>query len=207
MKLLALLVLLAVLWTAGLLAFGARVARSTPAPDPPEADGIVALTGTSSLRIEAAAALLEDGSARRLLISGVNRQATRAQIREVIKAAGRKWDCCVDLGFRAQDTQGNAREIAGWAAYHKYRRLIVVTSDYHIPRSVLELHAVMPDLILYPYPVATDLDAKHWWRKGSDSRRMVLEYCKYLVILGREAILSIGRRHGPAPAPPEAKPA
>ena len=196
MKGLAFLVLLAVLWFAGLLAFGARVANSTPAPDPPQADGIVALTGTSALRISTATELLEDGDARRLLISGVNRDATRSQIREVAKAAGRRWDCCVDLGFRAQNTQGNAREIAGWAAYHRYKRIIVVTSDYHIPRSVLELRALMPDVTLYPYPVATDLDAKHWWKTGKDARRMTLEYCKYLVILAREEILGLGRKHG-----------
>jgi len=195
---LALIVLIAVLWVVGLLAFGARVANSTPAPDPPEADGIVALTGTSSLRLTAATQLLEDGDAKRLLISGVNREATRAQIKEVSKGVGRRWDCCVDLGFHAENTQGNAREIAGWASYHHYRDLIVVTSDYHMPRSILELHAVMPDVRLHPYPVATDLDAKHWWKSGKDARRMTLEYCKYLVILGREGILGLGRKHGPA---------
>jgi uncharacterized SAM-binding protein YcdF (DUF218 family) len=195
MKSLAILLLVLLLWSVGLVAFGDRVARSTPAPDPPQADGVVALTGASSLRIEAAIRLLELGKAKRLLISGVNQEVRPAELRDVSRGAGRAYDCCVDLGFAARDTQGNARETAGWARNHGFRSLIVVTSDYHIPRSVLELQAAMPDVTLHPYPVATDtLNAKGWWRRGGDARRLVYEYCKYLVILMREAVRGVGGR-------------
>lgn len=208
MKSLAILLLLALMWVVGLLAFADRVARSTPAAEPAAADGVVALTGASSARIEAATRLLEGGKAKRLLISGVNREVTRGEIREVGRGAGRTYDCCVDLGFRAADTQGNARETASWARYYKYRTLIVVTADYHMPRSLLELHATLPGVALRPYPVATaEVNAKAWWRKGGDARRITVEYCKYLTILSREAILSLGRRETPAPEPsPKAAP-
>lgn len=194
MKGLALILLLAALWAAGLLAFAHRVSASTPAAEPPVADGVVALTGSSNVRIEAAEQLLEAGKGRRMLISGVNPMATRAQVRGVARGAGRMWDCCVDLGFHAADTRGNAQEIGGWAWYHDYRSLVVVTADYHMPRALLELKAQVPRVQLYPYPVVTDLDAKHWSRSQTGAKRMTLEYCKYLVILGREAILGLGRR-------------
>ncbi len=193
MRGLAFLLVILLIWAAGLGAFAARVANSTPANDPPNADGVVALTGASSVRIEAAVQLLEDGKAQRLLVSGVNPDVTRPQLQGVAHDFGRAFNCCVDLGFRAANTQGNARETANWAEYHHYRSLIVVTSDYHIPRAMLELRAAMPGVKLYPYPVVTStLDARRWWRTGEGARRMSVEYCKYLVILGREGLLRLG---------------
>lgn len=198
MKSLAILLLLLLLWGVGLMAFGDRVAKSTPAPDPEPADGIVALTGASSMRIEAAIRLLELGKGRRLLISGVNKDVRPAQLRDIARGAGRAYDCCVDLGFAATDTQGNARETAAWVARRHFKTVIVVTSDYHIPRSLLELHAAMPGVTLEPYPVATEtLDARRWWRKGGDARRIIFEYSKYVVILMREAVRGLGGHEAP----------
>jgi len=193
MKSLAFILILLTIWTVGLFAFAARVARSTPAEAPQAADGVVALTGPSALRIAAAMKLIEDGKGKRLLVSGVNRKASRADIRALAKAPGRLYDCCVDLGFSAEDTIGNARETAAWARAYHFKRLIVVTADYHMPRAVLELRGAMPEGQVVPYPVATDeLDARQWWRTGWGARRMIVEYCKYLVILTRETILSLG---------------
>ena len=194
MKLLGLLALMGLLWAVGLWAFAERVAASTPAREPAYADGVVALTGASNVRLEAAEKLLEDGRAKRMLISGVNRVATRSEVKEVARGVGRAWDCCVDLGFRAEDTRGNAQEIAGWTRHHGYRSLIVVTADYHMPRAVLELRAQLPGVALTRYPVVTDLNARRWWSTSGDLRRIGLEYCKYLVILGRESIRSVGRK-------------
>lgn len=200
MKSLAIFLLILLLWCVGLAAFGERVAKSTPAPEPAPADGIVALTGASSMRIEAATRLLELGKGKRLLISGVNREVRPEELREVTRSAGRAFECCVDMGFVAENTQGNARETAGWAKRHKFRSLIVVTADYHIPRSLLELQATMPDVKLNPYPVATGtVNAKRWWRRSGDARRMIVEYCKYLAILTREAVRGLGGREAAAP--------
>ncbi len=202
MKGLAFLLVLLLIWAAGLGAFGARVANSTPAADPPAADGVVALTGASSLRIEMAVQLLEQGQGKRLLVSGVNPDVTRPELQAVAHDFGRAFNCCVDLGFRAANTQGNARETANWVAYHHYRSVIVVTSDYHIPRAMLELHAAMPGVKLYPYPVVTaTLDARRWWSTTEGARRMTVEYCKFLVILGREGIVRLGGKRETLTAP------
>ena len=193
MKLLAALLIVVLVWGAGLLAFAGRVQRSTPAPEPATADAIVALTGGSNVRLEAATRLLEDGKGQRLLVSGVNRDATRADIRGVTRAGKSLYDCCVDLGFTAADTIGNARETAEWARGQGYDDLIVVTADYHMPRALLELRSAMPEARFHPYPVATGtLDARRWRDTRSGQRRMVLEYSKYLAILGREGLRKLG---------------
>jgi uncharacterized SAM-binding protein YcdF (DUF218 family) len=193
MKGLAAVLVLVLIWAAGLLEFADRIARLTPTDEPAPAEGIVALTGGSDLRLEAATDLLESGKGRRLLVSGVNRAATRGDLWGVTGAAKPLFDCCVDLGFTAADTLGNARESAQWARARGYRNLILVTADYHMPRALIELRSAMPEARITPYPVATPtLDARHWRDTSQGARRMVLEYSKYLAILAREGFLRLG---------------
>jgi uncharacterized SAM-binding protein YcdF (DUF218 family) len=186
-------------WSSGLLAFAARVDRSTPAADPPAADGIVALTGGSGERIAAGISLLEAGKAKRMLISGVSRDVTRGELQTITGASKPVYDCCVDLGFEANNTLGNALETADWARSKGYSTLILVTADYHMPRARLELRAAMPQAQIIPYPVATpELSAGEWWKTGQGAERMILEYSKYLAVLARETLLGLG----PKPAQP-----
>jgi uncharacterized SAM-binding protein YcdF (DUF218 family) len=202
MKSIAAFLVLALIWFSGLLAFAGRVQGSTPNPAPANAQGIVALTGANSNeRLAAAMGLLEDGYGRRVLVSGVDPIASRADIRRVSRAVRRLYDCCVDLGFTAADTVGNARETAAWAGAMRYRKLIIVTADYHLPRAMLELNAVLrgTGVTAQTYAVATpSLKARDWWRNPAAARLMVIEYCKYLVILAREAVLGLGPRETPA---------
>ena len=192
MKSLATVLVLLMIWAVGLMAFSARVDRYAPAPEPPRADAIVALTGASDVRLGAAMRLLEAKKGERMLISGVSRQATRADIREVTRGYGVLFDCCVDLGFQAETTLGNAQETAEWVRSHEFDSLVLVTSDYHMPRSLVELRAALPGVELHAYPVETDIDAQRWWASGDSAWRITLEYCKYLVVLFREIILSLG---------------
>jgi uncharacterized SAM-binding protein YcdF (DUF218 family) len=199
MRTLAVLLVVALIWASGLFAFAERVRRSTPAPEPAAADGIVALTGAgSNERIAAGMRLLEAGRADRMLISGVNREASREDIRNVSRAVRLLYDCCVDLGFEAADTFGNARETAEWVRARRYDSLIVVTADYHMPRAMLELGSALPQTTLTAHPVATpSLDAERWWRTSAGARLMITEYMKYVAILGRETLVRLDPRDEP----------
>lgn len=202
MKSIAAFLVVALIWFSGLLAYAGRVQQQTPARAPAPAQGIVVLTGAgSNQRIAAAMSLLEDDYGNRVLVSGVNRKASREDIRNVSRAVRRLYDCCVDLGFTAADTVGNARETAAWAQAMRYNRLIIVTADYHMPRAMLELNAVLRDtgVTTQTYAVPTRaLKDRRWWRNPAATRLMVVEYCKYLAILGREAVLGLGPRDPPA---------
>ena len=199
-RVLATLVILALIWAVGLVAFGQRVARMTPTGEPPVADAVVALTGASDLRLETAVWLLERGKGKTLLISGVNRKATPEEVMKVIGAPS-SLQGRIKLGYSALDTIGNAGEITAWARARHYKHLIVVTSDYHMPRTLLLLHAAMPEATLTPYPLVTSLvDARHWWRRSGDARRLTIEYCKYLAILARESVSGIGAKPHETPS-------
>lgn len=194
MRLLAAVLVAFLIWSAGLFAFADRVNRLTPATLPEAADGVVVLTGAgSNARLDAGMAILEAGLAKRLLVSGVNREASREDIRLVSKAARRLYDCCVDLGFTAADTLGNARETADWVRAMRYRSLIIVTADYHMPRAMLELRTALPGVRLQSYAAATPaLDARRWRETRSGARLMIREYSKYTTVLVRETVRGLG---------------
>jgi uncharacterized SAM-binding protein YcdF (DUF218 family) len=167
------------LFLAGFVVFANRVAKSTPAIVE-HADGIVVLTGGSH-RLAEAARLLADGRGGRLLISGANRMTSRD---DLYRNSGISWDmfeCCVDIGYEAQDTPGNAEETMQWAADKGFSRLIIVTSSYHMPRSLTELGRVLPDVTLVPYPVVTPgFRNGRWWLDVATARILLSEYVKFL---------------------------
>jgi len=189
MKFLTFIATLVLIWLIGLFVFADRVRSYAPAAEPARADAIVALTGPSAERGSAAIRLLEQDKGERVLISGVNREVRRQELRALTPGSSRLFNCCVDLGFEAEDTVGNAQEIAAWAEAKGYDSLIVVTSDYHMPRALTEIRAAAPGVELTPFAVETpSLDDSRWWRAAVTARRMTLEYMKYLAAMARAAV-------------------
>jgi uncharacterized SAM-binding protein YcdF (DUF218 family) len=172
----------AFLWLGGLLSFVNKVMALKPADDA-MADGIVVLTGGAD-RINAAIALLQRGQAKRLLITGVHPQIGPADLSGVTIGTRTLFECCVDLGREARNTRGNAIEAAKWANAHNYRRLIIVTSNYHTPRSLLEFHRALPGAVLIAYPVSPrEVIFDRWWQHPGTTTLLASEYSKYLLAL------------------------
>lgn len=183
----SLIILAGIAYVAGLFLFVEDV--NAPPPKPDRADGIVALTG-GELRLDRAASLLEQKLGKRLLITGVDLSATKADLKRVAHGKHR-FDCCADLGFIAADTRGNAQETADWVLTHDYKSLIVVTANYHMPRTLTEFSAVMPNVRLEPYPVQPeDIDFVHWWRNPHTLRLLHSEYAKYLASVAMNRVIN-----------------
>jgi len=176
------LIVLALLWIGGLLTFVWHLEHPVTAAEP-QADGIVVLTGGAQ-RLDAGIALLEQGRAKRLLITGVAPETGAKELSGVTIGSRELFACCVDLGTSAHNTRGNALEAADWARKNNYRSLIIVTANYHMPRSLLEFRAVMPGVLLIAYPVApTEFKLADWWRHPGTTTLLASEYSKYLVSL------------------------
>jgi uncharacterized SAM-binding protein YcdF (DUF218 family) len=199
------LVVIALLGAAGLGAgfvwFTHEVARVEP--DDARAEGMVALTGGAH-RVADAVALLAQGRARRLLVTGVNPGTTRADIARTVGANARLANCCVDLGYQAMNTIGNAVETREWVEEHGFRSIIVVTSAYHMPRTLAELRRQLPRVTLVPYPVVSDnVRLDRWWLDPASARLLASEYAKLVVTLAR-GVIAIGGQAaaslGPGPA-------
>jgi uncharacterized SAM-binding protein YcdF (DUF218 family) len=162
---------------------------SLATPDTPEkADAIIVLTGGQA-RIDAAVALLKSGVGQRLLISGVNPLADRDDISAMTGGDKQLFACCVDIDHAALDTIGNAEESAKWVTSHAYSRVILVTNNYHMPRSLLEMRRLMGSAELVPYPVVNARhDGSNWLTQPDALRVLFTEYMKYLAALARGAL-------------------
>jgi uncharacterized SAM-binding protein YcdF (DUF218 family) len=168
---------LLILYVAGFVVF------ATSLPTAPQTigqvDGIVALTGGGS-RLDAAVALFERGWGERLLISGVNTQTSKRELKKLLHGK-RRFDCCADLGYAAENTFGNAKEAAAWTRFHHFRSILIVTSRYHMPRAIAEFRDVMPDVKRIPYPVEAETG------KGNAGKLRAFkllhsEYVKFLAV-------------------------
>lgn len=168
------------LFAGSFLRFSRDIIELEPPRTIARADGIVVLTGGRQ-RIERALELLDEGTADHLLISGVNPATTSRQIQTLTHSEPTLFECCVDIGHDAIDTIGNANEAALWVKEHGYGDVIVVTSNYHMPRSLLELRRVDPGTNFIPYPVVTtDLRNLQWLQHPASLRMLAAEYLKYL---------------------------
>jgi uncharacterized SAM-binding protein YcdF (DUF218 family) len=187
-------ILLAAILFGGFLRFADSVTTLRP-PVQPKADGIVVLTGGYQ-RIAQAVELLREGAGNRLLISGVHPTTTRTQIRKMTQSSANLFTCCVDIGYDAIDTIGNAREATNWIHNRGYKSVLVVTNNYHMPRSLAELRYVDPATQFIPYPVVnSDLKTKSWFTDPNALRIMLSEYCKVL-LAGARNMIGFGRPEG-----------
>ena len=173
-----------VLLIIGFIVFANSVDREHSVPQR-SADGIAVLTGGMS-RIDEAMKLLAEGKAKRVLITGVNRTTTTEELKELASQGDQYFTCCVDIDKEARNTIDNATETSEWVALHHYGSIIVVTSNYHMPRALAELARVMPGVTLIPYSVVdNNVHLERWWTYPGTTRLLLSEYLKYLPALSR----------------------
>lgn len=139
-------------WIVGYGLFLGSILMARPAAPDQTTDAIVVLTGGLG-RIETGLALFAAGKASHLFISGVDKTTTMDHILD-------RWDnsvalppCCITLGDKATTTVENAQEVREWLENKDYTSIRLVTSDFHIDRSMIEMQHVMPDIEIIPHPI------------------------------------------------------
>jgi len=182
--LLTAIVVATIAWGGGLAWYATKI----PHPAVPSADttdAIVVLTGGSE-RMAEGLRLLEGGMARKLFVSGVYHRVEVKELLRVARTNPGEIECCIELGYAADDTAGNARETAGWMAKEGFGSLRLVTASYHMPRSMLEFRDAMPAIEIVIHPVFPD-GFKHaeWWLWPGSTSLISSEFGKYLMALVR----------------------
>lgn len=178
-----LVMLAVVMLVIGFFIFTGSIERSQL--EPRTADGIAVLTGGAA-RIDEAMKLLTQQKAKRLLITGVNRTTSTEELKQLASQGDQLFSCCVDIDKEARNTIDNATETSQWVARNHYNSVIVVTSNYHMPRALAELGRVMPGVTLIPYSVVdNNVHLDRWWTFPGTTRLLISEYLKYLPALAR----------------------
>lgn len=173
-------------WGGGLIWFAEGLPERVADPVT-RTDAIVVLTGGAK-RLRTGLDLLEEGRAEKLFVSGVHRGVDVAELLRVAQKAPEEIACCIDVGYDARDTIGNAAETARWMAAQGFRSLRLVTANYHLPRSLLAFTRAMPDVTVIPHPVfPPQVQTDAWWRRPATAWLVIAEYNKYIVM---------GLRHG-----------
>jgi uncharacterized SAM-binding protein YcdF (DUF218 family) len=193
---------LAILFVGIAIGFAGFVSQLRGAETKParHADGIVVLTGGAS-RVSDAMELLADGYGKRLLISGVRPTNAVSDISRSLSDNQSYLACCVDLDRSAVNTRSNAAETRRWAHDRGFKSLIVVTSNYHMPRAIVELSHAMPDIALIPFAVVGDKwRDEPWWSSGTTLRLVLSEYVKYVAAAVRVRLADLGLEWTPEAA-------
>lgn len=143
-------------------------------------EAIIVLTGAQG-RLQAGADMLSDKKGKQLLISGVNPQLSDAILFNQIPSLHQKQKKYVTFGKEAENTIGNAIEAKIWMEHQKYDSAIIVTSNWHMERALLEFNAAMAGKSFTAYPVLSDEQlnkGRFWYMNKAWLFRLSKEYCK-----------------------------
>ena len=173
-----------VIWSTGLVRFVNLIPRKVMDTES-TTDAIIVLTG-GSLRLETGLKLLQNHHGKKLFISGVHRGVDVEELLKLARSAPEELDCCISLGYSADNTTGNARETANWMREQGFNSLRLVTANYHMPRSIVAFQKYLPEVIIFGHPVFPDhVKVNDWWLWPGTTSLIIGEYNKYLVARAR----------------------
>ena len=195
------LLLFMTIWLAGLGWFVKQIPAQTTQQPLPAADAIILLTGASG-RLDKAMQLLAEGKGKALFISGAGKEVSAADLLRRVPDATRHAIAArfgagapITLGHEAENTIGNARESAEWVRAGSYHSILLVTSSYHMPRSLNEFHEYLPpEITIIPAPVfPDDFSLENGMPDAKHRALLMSEYHKYIASLLRHAFLSFSQ--------------
>ena len=139
-----------------------------------ESERIVLLTG-DKFRILEVLKILNSEIGNKLLISGVNKEISIEEIKKEFPKFNQLFNCCVELESISTNTFENVREIFFWKKNNNIKNILLITSDYHLPRVELEVNRLLLDKETFYYGVKYDNQ-----KINIRMKKLIVEYIKYL---------------------------
>jgi uncharacterized SAM-binding protein YcdF (DUF218 family) len=161
-----------------IISFGKSLKITTTSKDLPDVEGIAVFTGGEN-RVQTAIQLLSQNVGQRLFISGVHPNTKKSDISYQIKSDRKLLECCIDLGEDAHNTFENAFETIKWVKNNNFKSLVIVTSNYHMKRSLFILKQSEPKIKFIPFRVASTLLKNTKSSLKEKIRALIIEYLKY----------------------------
>lgn len=170
------------LWLGGFIIFQQYI-RKHQTDETTKTDAIVVLTGGKN-RIAEGIKLYNQELAPMLFISGVGKYTDfqTLQKQNHIMLEKDKDIEHVLMGREATNTIENAIEVSEIIRRNRLKTIRLVTSYYHMPRSVSEITALNPDIQILEHPVYSKNVSKRWWKKPKSFYLIASEYHKFLFV-------------------------
>lgn len=175
-------------WLGGLMVFDYKI-NHLPVDTQTKTDAIVVLTGGRH-RLAEAMSLLNQGVSERLFISGVQKDISIGELEKrndiKLNSAGK-----ITLDKIASNTFENARETNFWIEKENIKSIRLVTSNYHMFRSLVEFRRRNKDVKIVLHPVFSEKVATSWWKSLYSFYFLAQEYNKFLAASVRAAVCRV----------------
>lgn len=176
------------LWLAGLAAFNYKI-NHFEIDTQTKTDAIVVLTGGRH-RLSEAVELLNNGISERLFISGVQKNISLNELErrdDITIKTGRE----ITLDKIASNTFENARETCLWIEKHNIRSIRLVTSNYHLLRSLVEFRRWNKQVKIVLHPVFSEKVSSIWYKSFYSFYFLAQEYNKFLFAWARAMVCNV----------------
>jgi len=149
---------------------------------------IVILTGGAN-RIKDGLKIIQDFKNSKninykILVSGTGMGFTKSSLKKKLgpNFNSQLIQCCIDLDGVSKNTLTNASETFKWTNKNDIKEFILITSNYHMPRAILEFKNVMPNLKIYTYAITPKKhNIKNWLSSYQTFSLVFTEYCKFII--------------------------
>ena len=152
----ALLCIFAAIWFILLILFFAKTIdyRKNRIPNSESSYNVVILTGGKH-RITKSLDFLNENNIKSVFISGVYPKTQQHHLFPRYKFSK---SIPIILGKKAHNTYENALEIKQWQQDTKINEILLITSDYHMVRSLYEIRKINKDLKIIPWAIRSEIN-------------------------------------------------
>lgn len=140
-------------------------------------DAVVVLAGGKG-RIEEGVRLYREGKGERLFLIGVDPSVKKSDLYKDTPEMRSSEQ--VYLEKVSRNTLENAIFARELILKNNVRSMLLITSRYHMKRSLLIFRNILPkDIAIYPHPVTSKNSTETWWSHGGSLRLLFSEFYKY----------------------------
>ncbi|MAV82003.1 MAG: hypothetical protein CMI90_00890 [Pelagibacteraceae bacterium] len=136
-----------------------------------QTDAVVVLTGDRGKRLEKGYELIDQTKDSKMFISGVG--GSKTVLQKILGFEESKMDCCIEFGYKAENTYQNAVETRYWAELNNIKSITLITTDLHMQRSLFLFHQIT-NLEIQSYPVS-------YKESVIPLEKLFSEYIKYFI--------------------------